>query len=407
MTQAVLIIGGGQAAAQCIASLRQFRFSGDITLVSEENELPYQRPPLSKAYMKGEIEKDRLFFKTADWYSGHNVECKLGVRGEQIDREGKSVQLSNGKRLSYDTLVLATGTRPRELKIDGAQSANVHVLRTLKDVETVQPKMLEGNSLCVIGAGYIGLEAAAVATQLGMSVTVVEIADRALARVTSPAISEFYHRLHVAKGVTIRVGTQVQSYATEGGLAKFALLSDQTKAEADIFLVGIGVVSNQEIAQSAGVKCDNGILVDADARTSDPDIFAIGDCSQRPLAHFDRTDRLESVHNAIEQGKLAAAAISGQPRPRLDCPWFWSDQYDVKLQIAGLSAGYDAAILRGDPREKKFAIFYFSGDRLIAVDAVNSPTEFMLAKKVIIARGDIPRAALADLSTPIRDLIQV
>lgn len=407
MTQQVVIIGGGQAAAQCIASLRQYEFRGDITLVCEEGDLPYQRPPLSKAYMKGDITKDRLFFKPAEWYREQNIECLLNVTGEEIDRAAKTVRLSNGEDRRFDKLVLATGTRPRELKVDGADSSNIHYLRTLGDVEALRPKMQKQRTLCVIGAGYIGLEAAAIASQLDMSVTVLEMAGRVLERVTSPLISGFYNNLHREHGVDVQVGTQMQALITENGLATHALLSDGTKLEADIFLVGIGVLSNQELAQSASLDCDNGILVNDDTQTSDPNIFAIGDCSRRPLEIYKRIDRLESVHNAIEQGKLAAAAIAEQPRPRLDCPWFWSDQYDVKLQIAGLSAGYDSTVLRGCVEDRRFSVFYFSGDRLIAVDAVNSPPEFMISKKVLLTGGKVSKMLIADTNVSLKDAVNI
>jgi 3-phenylpropionate/trans-cinnamate dioxygenase ferredoxin reductase component len=400
----IVIIGGGQAGAQAVQSLRLFGYEGDITLVGDEAALPYQRPPLSKAYMKGEMAEDRLYFKPGSWYEDNNVETLLSQKVEAIDRSAREVRLEHGGHLSYDALIIATGSRPRALPVEGAALDNVYDLRGLSDVEHIRPKMIEGRNLVIIGAGYIGLEAAAVASQLGLKVTVLEMADRVLARVTSPVISEFYETQHKAHGVDIRTGARLASLKGRDGAVSHAVLATGEEIEADMVLAGIGILPNTELAEAAGLPCANGILVDEDARTSDPRIFAAGDCASRPLVHYGRRGRLESVHNAIEQGKLAAAAIMGKPRPTLDCPWFWSDQYDLKLQIAGLSTDYDEIVVRGSPEDKKFAAFYLRAGRLIAVDAVNSPPEFLASKKLIITGAVIARERLSDTSVSMKEI---
>lgn len=402
--QKIVIIGGGQAGAQVVQSLRQFGYEGDLVLVGDEAALPYQRPPLSKAYMKGELGEDRLYFKPAAWYEDNKVETLLSQRVEKIDRARRQVTLEHGGHLDYDALIIATGSRPRPLPVEGADLENVFDLRGLADVEHIQPKMIPGHRLVIVGAGYIGLEAAAVARQLGLEVTVLEMEQRALARVTSPVISSFYEALHMEHGVDVRCGARLARLKGEDGKLTHAVLASGEEIEADMVLAGIGIVPNVELAEDAGLPVKNGIIVDEDARTSDPRIFAAGDCTVRPLAHYARTGRLESVHNAIEQGKLAAAAIMGKPRPALDCPWFWSDQYDIKLQIAGLSMGYDEIVLRGDIEAKKFAAFYLKNGRLIAVDAINSPPEFIASKRLIMSGASVASETLKDTSISMKEI---
>ncbi len=400
----LLVIGGGQAAAQAIASVRQWGFDGRIRLIADEDALPYQRPPLSKAYLKGEMGKERLYFKPAEWYAEQQVDLSLGVRADAINRATRTVKLSDGSSASYDRILLATGSRPRPLPLDGATLQGVHELRDLRDVDGLKPVVRAGQNLVIVGAGYIGLEAAAVARQLGANVTVLEMADRVLARVTSPVMSDFYTRLHEKHGVKIMTGAQLERLNGADGALTSAQLSDGTVINADSVLVGIGILPNQELAEAAGLRCDGGIIVDEDARTSDERIFAAGDCTVRPLVHYGRTGRLESVHNAIEQGKLAAAALTGRERPKLDVPWFWSDQYDVKLQIAGLSQDYDELVVRGDPQSGAFSVFYFRAGRLIAVDAVNAAPEFIVTKKLIISGQTLAPAQLQDTSVSMKEL---
>jgi 3-phenylpropionate/trans-cinnamate dioxygenase ferredoxin reductase component len=402
--QSIVVVGAGQAAAQAVQSLRMGGYAGRITLVGDEPSLPYQRPPLSKAYMKGEFDEERLYFKPSAWYEDQKVEVLLGTHVPRIDRAKKQVQLGHGGHLDYDYLILATGSRPRPLPVPGADLEGIHDLRTLTDVERIRPKMVAGRRMVIIGAGYIGLEAAAVARQMDLDVTVIEMAPRVLARVTSPVISEFYAGEHARQGVKILTGITLSHLEGADGHVTAAILGDGTRLPADMVLSGIGILPTEELAKEAGIACSNGILVDRDARTSDPHIFAAGDCAARPLVHYGRSGRLESVHNAIEQGKLAAAAILGQPRPAEDCPWFWSDQYDLKLQIAGLSQGYDTHVIRGDPASRKFAVFYLKNGTLIAVDSVNSPPEFLASKKLIMSGAKLAPATLSDTSTPMKDI---
>jgi 3-phenylpropionate/trans-cinnamate dioxygenase ferredoxin reductase component len=400
----IVIAGAGQAAAQAVQSLRQGGYAGELTIVGEETALPYQRPPLSKAYMKGEMAEERLYFRPAAWYEDNKIEVMLGSRVTSIDRPARIAHLEHGAELPYDALVIATGSRPRALPCQGADFAGVHDLRSLSDVERIRPQMVEGRRMVIIGAGYIGLEAAAVARTMGLDVTVLEMAPRVLARVTSPVMSEFYAAEHTAKGVKILTSTALSHLEGKDGHVSAAVLADGTQLPADIVLVGIGILPNEELAKDAGIACSNGILTDRDGRTSDPHVFAAGDCASRPLVHYGRTGRLESVHNAIEQGKLVAAAILGQARPAEDCPWFWSDQYDLKLQIAGLSTDHDTIVLRGDPKDRKFAAFYLRNGTLIAVDAVNSPPEFLASKKLIMTGAKIAPEMLSDLSIPMKDI---
>ena len=400
----VIIIGGGQAAAQACASLRLFGYQGTISLIGEEAALPYQRPPLSKAYMKGELAEERLYFKPAAWYEDQGIETILSTRANKIDRSAQTVELENGDTVSYDALIMATGSRPRALPVEGADLDGVFDLRDLADVERIRPRMIAGQKMVIVGAGYIGLEASAVARQMGLDVIVLEMEDRVLARVTSPIMSAFFTEEHTRQGAEIRTGARLSSLRGADGKVTTAILADGTELDADIVLVGIGILPNIELAEAAGIACSNGILTDRDARTNDPRVFAAGDCAARPLVHYGRKGRLESVHNAIEQGKLAAAAIMGKPRPAEDCPWFWSDQYDLKLQIAGLSQGYDETVLRGDPADRKFAVFYLQNGKLIAVDAINSPPEFLASKKLIMTGARLAPETLSDTSQSMKDI---
>ncbi|NQY39271.1 MAG: FAD-dependent oxidoreductase [Henriciella sp.] len=400
----VVIIGGGQAAAQACASLRLFGFTGSITLIGEEAALPYQRPPLSKAYMKGELAEERLYFKPAAWYEDQNIDTVLSVRATKIDRSAQIVELEHGGSVPYDALIIATGSRPRALPVEGADLDDVFDLRDLADVERIRPQIISGHKMVIVGGGYIGLEAAAVARQMGLDVTVLEMEERVLARVTSPIMSQFFTDEHTRQGADIRTGARLASLKGADSKVTQAVLADGTELNADIVLVGIGILPNVELAEEAGIACSNGILTDQDARTNDPRVFAAGDCAARPLVHYGRKGRLESVHNAIEQGKLSAAAIMGKPRPTEDCPWFWSDQYDLKLQIAGLSQGYDETVVRGDPEDRKFAVFYLQNGKLIAVDAVNSPPEFLASKKMIITGARLAPETLRDTSKSMKEI---
>jgi len=401
----VLIIGAGQAAAQTAASLRQGGFTGRITIIGDEASLPYQRPPLSKAYLKGELEQARLYFKNTEWYETQNVDVLTNTRVMSVDTTNKLVKTDAGQTLSFDHLVFATGSRNRQLPMEGANLANVFGLRDLADVDALRPHVGPDKKLVIIGAGYIGLETAAVAKSLGTDVTVIELSDRVLARVTSPIISGFFEDLHRSHGVEIKTNCATSSITGSNGKAESISLSTGEILPCDALLIGIGILPNIELAKQAGIQCEDGILVDENGRTNLPNIYAAGDCAKRHIMPYGRMGRLESVHNAIEQGKQIAAAITGKPAPKLDCPWFWSDQYNIKLQIAGLSTGYDNFVIRGSADSEKFAVFYFKDDALIAADAINSAPEFMTAKRLIMAKAKVPPTWLEDTSHSLKDIM--
>jgi 3-phenylpropionate/trans-cinnamate dioxygenase ferredoxin reductase subunit len=395
----VVIVGGGHAGGNAAALLRQYGYEGRIVLVTSEPVPPYHRPPLSKAYLKGESGLERLWLKPRAFYDDSCIELKLGVSALSIDRAGKTLALSDGSTLGYDALILATGSTPRVLTIAGHELDGVLTLRSLADADVMRSLAQPGAKLAVIGAGYIGLEAAAAARQLGHDVTVFEAAPRVLARVAGETVSAFYEREHRAQGVDLRTGAQIGAFVGEGGRVTGVELADGEIVPADFALVGIGIVPAVALARDAGLACTDGIDVDDDARTSDPAIYAIGDCARRPLVHYGRAGRLESVHNAMEQAKLAASAIAGKPRPACDVPWFWSDQYDLKLQTVGLAQGYDETVVRGDPAARRFAVYYLKEGALLAVDAVNAMPDFLCGKKLAGTGVKLDVDALRDPAT--------
>lgn len=400
----VVVIGAGQAGGDVAQRLRQGGFEGDITLVGEEPAPPYQRPPLSKKYLMGELDMDRLLLRPASVYADEHVALLTGVRAVWIDRANKRVRLEGGRELPYDALVLATGARPRPLPIDGAALPGVHMVRTAADVDSMREAFRPGAKLIVVGAGYIGLEVAAVARKLELDVTVVEAAPRPLARVTSPELSGFFLDEHTRQGVRFILGGQLKRIVgtTHVTGVEFA---DGTAAPADLVVIGIGVTPETTLAQQCNLPIDNGVVTDNQCRTEDPAIFAIGDCASRPMAQYGgRMQRLESVHNAVEGAKIAVAAILGREQP-IETPWFWSDQYDLKLQIAGLFQGYDRVVLRGKPEERAFAVFYYKAGQLIAVDAVNRPAEYLGAKALLQRDRSIPPETIVDISRPMKELV--
>jgi 3-phenylpropionate/trans-cinnamate dioxygenase ferredoxin reductase subunit len=400
----VVIVGAGQAAAQLCQSLRAGGFDGAITLIGDEAAPPYQRPPLSKAFLKGELPEERLYLRPASWYEENRIGLVLRTKAIALDRSAKVVTTASGGEHPYDVLVLATGSRPRPCSIPGATLDGVHDLRSLNDVERLRAVLTAGKRAVIVGGGYIGLETAAVARQIGAEVTLLERAPRVLERVAGPVVSTYFEGLHEKRGVRI-VTSAVTEEIVGQERAEGVRLEDGRVFEADLVLLGIGILPNDELAVDAGIEPGNGIAVDEQGRTSDPSVYAIGDCAERPLFPYGGRGRLESVHNAIEQGKLAAASILGGALPRLEAPWFWSDQYDVKLQIAGLGAGYDAEILRGDPTTHQFAVFYLKDDVLVAVDAVNAPAEFLSAKRLIPLKAKPDPAALKDPLRPMKDIV--
>lgn len=395
----VVIVGAGHAGGNAAALLRQYGFEGRVVLVGDEPVPPYHRPPLSKAYLKGEADLERLWLKPRQFYDDQRIELKLGASAQALDCASHTLALSNGTTLHYSKLILATGSTPRALTLPGHDLAGIVALRSLADADVLRERVKPGERLVVIGAGYIGLEAAAAARQLGHEVTVLEAAPRVLGRVTGETVSTFYENLHRAQGVDLRLNAKIEAFVGEHGKLTGVQLAGGEIVPATLALVGIGITPNVALAQEAGIACVNGIQVDEDARTSDPDVFAIGDCASRPLAHYSRTERLESVHNAVEQAKLAASAIVGKPRPACDAPWFWSDQYDLKLQTVGLHEGYDETVVRGDPAARRFAVYYLKNGALLAVDAVSSMPDFLCGKKLVGSGKPLDVAALRDPGT--------
>ena len=378
----IAIIGAGQAALQTIASLKSGGFDGAITLLGGEAFLPYQRPPLSKKFLNGTFERDRLFLKPDNYYTDNNVDVRLNTYVTHLDPDDLSLTCADGTFLSFSKAVICTGSRPRQLPVPGHDLENIFDLRTIADIEAMQPEFRARAKMVVVGGGYIGLETAASARQLGVDVTIVETAGRVLERVTKPELSDYFHALHTTNNVEILTDAQVTGFIGDTSVSGVALPNGDTLT-ADLVVLGIGIIPNTELADAGGLTVDNGVLVDAVGRTSHPNIYAAGDCTNHPNALLDRRLRLESVPNAIEQGKAVASDILGQPAPYTAIPWFWSDQYDVKLQIAGLSDTADRHVLRGNYADNAFAIFHFDGTQLVCVEAVNRPAEFMAARQLI------------------------
>jgi 3-phenylpropionate/trans-cinnamate dioxygenase ferredoxin reductase subunit len=401
----VIIVGAGQAGGEAAQRLRAGGFDGDVTLVGEEPHAPYQRPPLSKKYLAGEMAAEHLLLRPAELLESERIAFLSGKRAVWVDRANRRVRLDGGRELVYDALILATGARAKPLPAPGADLRGVHTVRTIADIDSIRPAFTAGAKLVVVGAGYIGLEAAAVARQLKLDVTVVEAAVRPLARVTSPEMAGFFLDEHTSQGVRFALGAQPAIIKGDARVRAVGL-ADGAEIEADLVIVGIGIQPEASLAQHAGLEVNNGIVVDRCARTSDPAIYAIGDCARRPAVHYDgRMVRLESVHNAIEGAKLAAAAIMGKDPPAEEAPWFWSDQYDLKLQIAGLFDGYDRIVQRGRAEDRAFALFYYQGERLIAVDAINRPAEYAVCKR-LIEQGRSPRPeTLADSQIPMKQIL--
>jgi 3-phenylpropionate/trans-cinnamate dioxygenase ferredoxin reductase subunit len=400
----VVIVGAGHAGGTAAALLRQYGFSGPITLVGEEPIAPYQRPPLSKAWLKGEADAEALMLKPHAFYAEHAIDLRLGVRATAIDRAAGRVTLESGESLAYDALILATGARARRLSLPGVDLDGVQALRSAADAEGLKARLGPGKRLAVIGGGYIGLEAAASARALGAEVVVIEVQSRVLARVACEALSVFFQDYHRARGVTFELNTGVTGFEGEQGRLTGVRLADGRLVDADIALVGVGALPNDELAKDAGLDCADGVVVDDQARTSDPAIYAIGDVSHRPLALYDRMFRLESVANALEQAKQAASAIAGRPAPPHEVTWNWSDQYDLKLQIGGVAFDADEIVIRGDPATAKFAVFHLNNGRVQAVEAVNAAPEFMMGKQLIASRRPVARERLADTSISMKEV---
>lgn len=398
----IVVIGAGQAAGQAAASLRQEGYEGKVTILGDEAQAPYQRPPLSKAYLSGEIGMERVLVRPENFYPDKNIDLKTNTRVSAIDRASKTVTTESGDTYEYEKLLIATGSRPRILNIPGSDLEGIHYLRTIDDVNGIRGAFQNARKICIVGGGYIGLEVAAVAKKAGLDVTVVEAMDRILQRVTTPEMSEYYHNLHTGRGVNIMVNTGVDGFEGQDGKVTAVLCGD-AKVEAELVIVGIGILPNVELAEAAGLECDNGIVVDDHCQTSDPDIYAAGDCSNHPNPILGRRLRLESVPNAMGQARTACANMLGGDKVYSEVPWFWSDQYELKLQMVGFSSDGDNSVVRGDKDANQFAVFYLKEGKVVAVDAVNSPKEFMVCKQLYGKPADA--AALADPEVELKSLL--
>lgn len=398
----IVVIGAGQAGSSLVAKLRNSGFDGQITLIGEEIAPPYQRPPLSKAYLLGEMELDRLYLRPEKFYEDQRITLRLGTRVDQIDTATQEVVIGQ-ERLHYDQLALTTGSVPRRLPASiGGDLDGVHVVRTLEDVDRMEPEFVGGRRVLIVGGGYIGLEAAAVAAKKGLQVTLVEMADRILQRVAAPETSDYFRTLHTAHGVKIIEGVGLDTLRGSGRVSG-ALLTDGSEIDVDFVIVGVGISPGTSLAEAAGLTLENGIKTDTHGRTSAPNIWAAGDCASFP--YRDTRIRLESVPNAIDQAEVVARNMLGEAVDYIAKPWFWSDQYDVKLQIAGLNTGYDNVVTR-DNGEGSISFWYYKGDMLLAVDAMNDPRGYMVGKRLIESGKSPEKAAISDPATELKTLLK-
>jgi 3-phenylpropionate/trans-cinnamate dioxygenase ferredoxin reductase subunit len=403
----IVAVGGGQAGGEFVAALRSASFDGDVTLVGAETEYPYARPPLSKGFLRGETDHAGLLLRQPDMYERHGITVRLGRSVVAIDRARKVVRLDDNIELTYSELVLATGGRPRMLAVAGLGAArNVFTVRALHDVEALRVRFVPGARLVVIGGGYIGLELAAVARQNELGVTVLEACDRLLARVTSAPMSEFFRRVHTEEGVDVRTGVTATEFEIGDGEVRRVGLSDGTRLDVDVLVVGIGLIPETALAEAAGLQVDDGIVVDKYLRTSDLDIYAIGDVARFPDARSGGYRRLESVPNASEQARALAHTLTGAPQAFEALPWFWSDQYDVKLQVVGVSAADDDVVIRGDPSAgRRLTVFYLRKGEVCAADVACAPADFAMARRLVGAHAKPDPGLLADSSRPLRELV--
>jgi 3-phenylpropionate/trans-cinnamate dioxygenase ferredoxin reductase subunit len=400
----VVIIGAGHAGGTLAALLRQYGHTGPITLIGDEPIPPYQRPPLSKAWLKGEADADSLALKPLEFYAQENIDLRPGVKAVKLERSTKKVVLSDGSEVDYDVLVLATGARAIALPIPGADLNGVMFLRTAADAEALKAQVGPGKKLAVVGGGYIGLEVAASGRALGAEVVVLEREARLLARVANEVLSDFFRVYHEKHGVQFELGCSVVGFEGEGGHITGVKLADGRVLACDAAVVGVGAHPNDELASASGLETARGVVVDLEARTGDPSVFAIGDVAHRPMPIYGRMFRMESVPNALEQAKQAACAITGRPAPAGEVPWQWSDQYDLKLQIAGYAFDVDQILVRGDPASGKFAVFHLNGDQVQSVEAINAPPEFMMGRQLIGSRKRVDTRKLADPTVSMKEV---
>ncbi len=398
----IVVVGAGQAGASLVAKLRNSGFDGDITLIGAEAAPPYQRPPLSKAYLLGDMSLERLFLRPESFYADNNISLRLGTHVDEIDIAAKQVRIGE-ERLPYDQLALTTGSTPRRLPAKiGGELDGVHVVRTLEDVDRMAPEFTASRRALIVGGGYIGLEAAAVAAKKGLNVTLVEMADRILQRVAAPETSDYFRALHQQHGVKILEGVGLTRLIGDGRVSG-AELSDGTELDLDFVIVGVGITPATALAEAAGIALDNGIRTDELGRTSAPDVWAAGDCASFP--YRGTRIRLESVPNAIDQAEIVARNMLGEHLPYEAKPWFWSDQYDVKLQIAGLNTGYNDVVTR-DLGDGSISFWYYQGDTLLAVDAMNDPRGYMVGKRLIESGKSPEKSAIANPETDLKALLK-
>ena len=396
MSDAIVIVGAGQAGFQVAASLRGEGFAGPIRLLGAESHPPYQRPPLSKGLLLGKMEPARLLFRQPSFYAAQAIDLDLGRPVAAVDRGARRVVDTAGVAEPYHRLVLATGTRVRPLAVPGVELDGVLYLRTLDHSGELARRAAAARRVVVIGGGFIGLEVAAALRMLGLQVTVLEAAERLMGRVVAPLISDFYADLHRQRGVELVLGARIAELAGREGRVGEVVMADGSQHAADLVVVGIGVLPNVELAQAAGLLCANGIVVDEHGRTADPDIFAAGECTSHPNRFAGGPIRLESVQSAVDQAKAVAASLLGRPVAYDEVPWFWSDQYEVKLQMVGISAGHDRQVLRGDPAGGRFSVFYFKGERLIAIDSINRAADHMAGRKLLASGAPLTGEQAAD-----------
>ena len=408
----MVIVGGGQAGGQAVETLRRRGHRGPVTLIGDEALLPYQRPPLSKKFLAGTLARDRLLIRHAGHYAEHAIDMRLGFAAVSIDRARRRVEMADGSHADYDRLLLATGSSARLVPVPGAELAGVHYLRTFADVERLRTELAPGRRCVIVGGGYIGLEAAATCRELQVEVTVLDAAERVMSRVVAPEMSRFYEAEHARHGVVIHLGARVESFvpdevaaALQPGTARVAAvrLADGREFPVDFVLVAIGVSPNDALARSSGIACDNGILVNEYCQSSDPRIYAAGDCARHPSIHFGFNVLLESVDNAFEQAQNVALNMLGTPTVHDKVPWFWSDQFDLKMIIVGLAQGHDQVVLRGDPASRSFSLCYLKRGELIAVETVNAAKDQLNARKLIPARARPDPRRLADPAIPLKD----
>jgi 3-phenylpropionate/trans-cinnamate dioxygenase ferredoxin reductase component len=400
----VLIVGAGHGGAQAALMLRQLGFAGTVGLLGDESEPPYERPPLSKEYMAGDKTFDRILIRPENFWAERNIDLLLNRRVKRVDPAAKTVTIGDNSEISYGRMIWAAGGSPRPLSCPGGDAKGIYGVRKRSDVDSIMGELPKVNHVVVIGGGYIGLEAAAVLTKLGKKVTLLEALDRVLARVAGEQLSRFYEAEHRAHGVDLRTGTMVSEIAVEDGMAKGVILSDSTRIDAEMIIVGIGIIPETAPLLAAGANGGNGVDVDPYCRTSLPDVYAIGDCA----AHSNRFAggsqmRLESVQNANDQAKVAVQHIVGQPTEYDAVPWFWSNQYDLKLQTVGLSGGHDQTILRGDPATRSFSVLYLKAGKLLAIDAVNMVKDYVQARAHVVSGAVLDPVQLADPAVPLKE----